>query len=104
MYGVGRVSWGCVGIVGRDRGAATHPDTGHRLTPIYPPPPTIKQQIQLENDQIRLRREAKASGSFYVPAEPKVGMYIWLYVWSAWPSPRNRLLTPYTRTRTNTTQ
>ena len=28
--------------------------------------------MQLENDQIRLRREAKASGSFYVPPEAKV--------------------------------
>ena len=37
--------------------------------PTHPPSPPIKQ---LENDQIRLRREAKASGSFYVPAEAKV--------------------------------
>jgi hypothetical protein len=27
---------------------------------------------QLENDQIRLRREAKKTGSFYVPAEAKL--------------------------------
>jgi hypothetical protein len=31
---------------------------------------------QLENDQIRLRREAKASGSFYVPPEAKVAFVI----------------------------
>lgn len=28
--------------------------------------------LQLENDQIRLRREAKAAGAFYVPPEAKV--------------------------------
>lgn len=32
----------------------------------------MKEYKKLENDHIRLRREAKASGSFYVPAEPKV--------------------------------
>ncbi|KAM3567566.1 hypothetical protein VYU27_010291, partial [Nannochloropsis oceanica] len=32
----------------------------------------VKEYTKLENDQIRLRREAKAAGSFYVPAEAKV--------------------------------
>ncbi|TFJ80203.1 hypothetical protein NSK_008459 [Nannochloropsis salina CCMP1776] len=32
----------------------------------------MNEYKKLENDQIRLRREAKASGAFYVPAEAKV--------------------------------
>jgi 60S ribosomal protein uL30 len=32
----------------------------------------VKEYKTLENDSIRLRREAKASGSYYVPAEPKL--------------------------------
>lgn len=32
----------------------------------------VKEYKTLENDGIRLRREAKSSGSYYVPAEPKL--------------------------------
>jgi large subunit ribosomal protein L7e len=32
----------------------------------------VAEYKALENDSIRLRREAKASGSYYVPAEPKL--------------------------------
>jgi len=34
------------------------------------------EYAKLENDSIRLRREAKASGSYYVPAEPKLAFVI----------------------------
>ena len=32
----------------------------------------VKEYTQREKEEIRLRREARASGDFYVPAQPKV--------------------------------
>jgi large subunit ribosomal protein L7e len=36
----------------------------------------VAEYKTLENDNIRLRREAKASGSFFVPAEPKLAFVV----------------------------
>ena len=36
----------------------------------------VKEYTAMENDAVRLRREAKASGSYYVPAEAKLAFVI----------------------------
>jgi len=36
----------------------------------------VKEYTTAENDAIRLRREAKASGSYYVPEQPKLAFVI----------------------------
>lgn len=36
----------------------------------------VNEYKSMENDSIRLRREAKAAGSFYVPAEPKLAFVV----------------------------
>jgi large subunit ribosomal protein L7e len=36
----------------------------------------VAEYKALENDSIRLRREAKSSGSYYVPPEPKLAFVI----------------------------
>ena len=36
----------------------------------------VNEYLAKEKDEIRLKRQAKAQGSFYVPAEPKLAFVV----------------------------